>query len=40
MILKYLLRTILQGILEELCRLTSMFPEGDEYHLLWLKKDG
>jgi len=34
------LRATLQEILQEMCRLTSMYPEEDEYHLLWLEKDG
>ena len=40
MVLRGLLRVTLQEILPEVCRLTSMSPEEDEYHLLWLKKDG
>jgi hypothetical protein len=40
MLMKLLLRTTLQDILREFCRLTSMYPEGDEYRLLRLKKDG
>ena len=34
------MRATLQEILPEVCRLTSMSPEEDEYHLLWLEKDG
>jgi len=34
------LRATLQEILQVVCRLTSMSREEDEYHLLWLKKDG
>ena len=34
------MRATLQEILQEVCRLTSMSSEEDEYHLLWLKKDG
>jgi len=34
------LRATLQEILQGVCRLTSMSREEDEYHLLWLKKDG
>jgi hypothetical protein len=30
MVLKYLLGATLQKILKELCRLTSMSPDGDE----------
>ena len=33
------MRATLQEILQEMCRLTSMSPEEDEYHLLWLEKD-
>lgn len=40
MILRCLLRATLQEILQEMCRLTSMSPEEDESHLLWLEKDG
>jgi len=40
MVLRGLLRVTLQEILPEVCRLTSMSPEEDEYHLLWLEKDG
>jgi hypothetical protein len=38
MVLRCLLRATLQEILQELCRLTTMSPEEDEYHLPWLKK--
>lgn len=34
------MRATLQEILQEMCRLTSMSPEEDGYHLLWLEKDG
>ena len=40
MVGRCLFRATLQEILPEVCRLTSMSSEEDEYHLLWLEKDG
>jgi hypothetical protein len=40
MVPRYLLKATLQEILWEVCRLTSMSPGKDEYHLLWLEKNG